>query len=100
MDGDDAIKALAEKVDALLGTTAAGVSTVTVSAATSGQSVITFPAGRFAAAPSAVLANPKESSIYLASTATYTATTFTALARRADGTSFSGTVTFAWIARS
>lgn len=52
MDGDDAIKSLAEKVDAALGVQAAGQVSCPVAAASTTYTVtITFPAGRFTAAP-------------------------------------------------
>jgi hypothetical protein len=52
MDGDDAIKNLAEAVTTRAGTLAAGVLTVPVSAnGTNYQVAVTFPVGRFANPP-------------------------------------------------
>lgn len=99
MDGDDAIKALAEAADAKAGITAAGQGSI-VGGATTGQLVVTFPAGRFAVAPTAVVGNGKDSSLYLISTSTFTATTFTATGRRYDGGVIGGNISFTWFARS
>lgn len=52
MDGDDAIKALAEKVDTQLGSTASGATNVTTTAAdVAATTAVTFPVGRFAVPP-------------------------------------------------
>jgi len=53
MDGDDAIKALAEKVDTAVGVAAAGSFTSSVPTAlnTPVSTAVTFPAGRFTVAP-------------------------------------------------
>jgi hypothetical protein len=52
MDGDDAIKALAQAVNDRLGAIAAGQLTVTpVSADTAINTPVNFPAGRFSVAP-------------------------------------------------
>jgi len=52
-DGDDAIKALAEKVDTAIGVCAAGTATTGVPSAlnTPVSAAVTFPAGRFTVAP-------------------------------------------------
>lgn len=100
MDGDDAIRALAEAVDSKLGVTAAGAGVIVGTGAATAQVVVTLPAGRFVAAPSAVVANFKDGSTHILFTATYTATTFTAIARRYDSAVFSGNVNFVWLARS
>lgn len=56
MDGDDAIQALAEFIDARVGVFASGVATVNF--ANTGQVVqaVTFPAGRFNSPPNVVFA--------------------------------------------
>jgi hypothetical protein len=56
-DGDNAIQALAEKVDTAAGLHAAGSVTVTTTGAnpSEGAVAVTFPAGRFTAAPRVVL---------------------------------------------
>jgi hypothetical protein len=52
MDGDDAIKALATAVDTKLGAAASGSATVPITAGATVASIsVTFPAGRFTAAP-------------------------------------------------
>jgi hypothetical protein len=58
MDGDDAIRGLAERLDGSAGALASvpyamacGQSNIAISAAVSGQVAITFPAGRFSQAP-------------------------------------------------
>jgi hypothetical protein len=56
MDGDDAIKALAEKVDAAVGAHAAGSVTITTVGANASASVtVNFPPGRFTAPPIVVV---------------------------------------------
>jgi hypothetical protein len=52
MDGDDAIKTLAEQIDTYIGKWAAGQVQVPVSAGTAlGSTAVTFPVGRFTVAP-------------------------------------------------
>ena len=55
MDGDDSIHALATAVETLLGVAAMGtVVVVLTTGAFTGNTAVTFPVGRFAAAPVAV----------------------------------------------
>jgi hypothetical protein len=54
-DGDDAIKALAEKVDTQLGTIARGAVTFPGLSTSIQTMAVTFPAGRFTAAPNVVV---------------------------------------------
>ena len=56
MDGDDAIKNLAQAMDTKSGISAAGTVTIPFTAATTATSVtVTFPVGRFTVAPSPVV---------------------------------------------
>lgn len=101
MDGDDAIAALANRLDGSTGpfasvpfAMAAGQSNVTISAATQGQVAITFPAGRFTIVPvvQMTLQNAAASNVYaMRNTGTISTTGFTAVANIA----VTGTVTLA-----
>ena len=106
MDGDDAIKALAERLD---GTTAAqasvpfamaaGQSNVVISAATQGQVAVTFPAGRFTVIPAVQMSvnSAAASNMYaLRMNAAPTTAGFTAVANIAA--SGSVTIPVAWLA--
>jgi len=53
--GDDAIHALADKIEANLRATAAGVVTITTVANTYTTVAVTFPVGRFTVAPTVVV---------------------------------------------
>lgn len=97
MDGDDAIKALAQKIDTALGLMASGTTSVVLSNQSQSSTTVTFPAGRFTATP-AVTASTA-SGTYLANTVSPTTTSVQIWAAHRDGTAQSGTVSVAWIAR-
>lgn len=54
-DGDDSIRALAEKVDTALGAMAAGTASINHVSTGFASTTITFPVGRFTAPPTSVL---------------------------------------------
>jgi hypothetical protein len=95
MDGDNAIQALAEKVDTQLGTMASGNVGIP---GTGAQTVaVTFPAGRFASSPNvAMVTNSTASTSNPPSigATSILATGFTVSANRASG----GAYTVFWIA--
>lgn len=97
MDGDDAIKALAQKVDGSVGLLASGVVTVTLSNAAQAFTAVTFPSGRFQSAPAVVATTA--SGTYLANAVSPTATGVNIYAAHRDGTAASGSVTVYWMAR-
>lgn len=97
MDGDNAIQALAQKIDTVLGLMASGTTTVTLSNAAQAFATVTFPAGRFQSAPAVVASTA--SGTYLANTVGATATSVQIYAAHRDGTAQSGSVSVAWIAR-
>jgi hypothetical protein len=100
MDGDDAIKALAEKADANAGATASGRASASTTNTPSGTVVVTFPAGRFVAAPTSVVACAYQASTYIVSTSTITATTVTLTIRYYLGSNTTATIECCWFARS
>lgn len=93
---DAAQAALTARFGKLPAAMAQGVQSVTISAAVTGTAAVTFPAGRFSAAPAvtAVAAN----SNYTAFVSSVTASGFTCGARRADGTTVTATLDVHWIA--
>lgn len=94
MDGDDAIKALAEAIDARIGVVAAGSVSVPVSSGSAtGTVAVTFPVGRFTAVP--LVTGTYQGSNIAWSLVNYTGVTtsgFTAGVSHRDGTA-SGTST-------
>lgn len=76
---------------------AAGVVTVTVTAATSAGAPVTFPAGRFTVAPRVSL-EVVGSTFWVTSVSGKTATGMTATVRHADNNSTTNTVTVEWTA--
>lgn len=99
MDGDDAIKALAEAVGNYHGARiwATQVS-VSVAAAASGNAAVTFPAGLFTAAPVCVASVALNSTAYFAICTGATASGCTATAVHRDGTVTTGSVPVSVIA--
>lgn len=88
MDGDNAIQALAEAVNGKVGAAATGVVSVPISALNANASAaVTFPVGRFTAAP-VVIANPQSNSATttVASAVAATASGVTVWAARLAGT--------------
>jgi len=105
MDGDDAMAALANRLD---GSTpgpfvsvpfskAAGRVAVPVNAAVLGTAAVTFPAGRFTQPPIMNANITSHSNFYAVATAV-TASGFTANARNADNTPLTATIQFDWTA--
>lgn len=88
MDGDDVIHALATAVDTQLGVTASGVATIPVTAVNTVTTIaVTFPAGRFNAAPFVFTTPPVvQPSWYSTSVSAVTATGFTLYGFRNNGT--------------
>lgn len=98
MDGDDAIKALAEAVEARLRVSAAGLVVVNVNAAINGSTAVTFPVGRFSAAPAVAATVHTSPGNYYAGTTAVTATGTTVFATHRDGTSGTIAINASWIA--
>ena len=86
--GDDAIKALAEASDTKAGISAGGKGTVVVSSINNPFTLsVTFPAGRFAVAPSVVVGgNASNPERFSSSVNNVTASGFTAVVTRNTGT--------------
>lgn len=99
MDGDDAIKALAEKVDSSLGVTAAGTTNVSTTNSATGTTVVTLPAGRFATGPR-IACNIRDSTTFIIGTGPVSASSFTVTIRHYQGTLTTATVAVEWIART
>lgn len=89
MDGDDSIKNLAEKVDQQLGVSACGVATVPITAGGVVATIaVSFPAGRFTAAPAVVTTiNTGVPDTFHANAISITTTGFTIQGIRATGNS-------------
>lgn len=96
-DGAAAVRNLADDVNSKVGAIARGTSTVTVTASTIGTAAVSFPAGRFTAAP-AVVATGNNSSVWMAYVQAVTKDRFTLGVRQVQGTSTSATVSVHWIA--
>ena len=94
-DGADAIKALAQKIDDIVGTFAAGTIAIQGTGATSASAPITFPAGRFTVAP-VVVATVTVGAV--ASVTAVTAAGATVGVKRTDDAAFSSTFNVYWIA--
>ena len=98
--GADAIKALALAVDGAAGKSASGTVQIKLTNAATGQMAITFPPGRFTAAP-LVVATPVGSFLYCAAVgAPVTAAGCNILLFNRDGTSSNVTLNVNWTARS
>lgn len=96
--GDDTIKALAEKLDAMVPYRwAAGTVSISLSNASSGTLAVTFPAGRFTQAP-IVTVTTANSHFLIATMAGLTATGFTAGVRHIDAATTTATLTVNWVA--
>lgn len=97
MDGDDAIRALAEKIDSAVGVMASGQATVVIpSGAFQAPVAVTFPAGRFATPPNVVCTTG--SGNFLASWNAVTATGFNLYASHKQSTVSPGNVPCSWMA--
>lgn len=99
-DGDDAIHALAEKVDTALGVIAGGQANITHSGTGTASTTVTFPVGRFVSPPTAVLVGAALSTIAGVlegggSASGVSASGFTANYYRSAG---NGTMTVVWLA--
>ena len=96
MDGDDAIHSLATAVEQKAGVFAAGTVTINVTQInTVTQQAVTFPAGRFTAAPFVVISVVGNGINKFPSVVSPTAAGFTATINSIAGT---GNVTMHWIA--
>lgn len=95
-DGDDAIKNLAQSVDSKVGVLASGLASVVLSSQIQNSITVTFPAGRFVAAPNVVATS--ESGNYVAMSTSPTTTNVLIWASSKTGVSSSGTVPVRWIA--
>lgn len=91
MDGDDAIRALAEK----LGATAAGQATVVLNNAPSGSVAVTFPAGRFTSPP-VVNATAYGTTTYIANNGGATVNGVNIGCRYYGGTATTANVVLSW----
>lgn len=95
-DGDDAIKNLATAVDTKLGVAASGSGVLSNVSTTATTLAVTFPAGRFTAAPTVLTAqsagNPTNNNVAVTGVTT---TGCTLVAQRFSGT---GAVTVTWYA--
>lgn len=78
--------------------TAAGTVTITVSAASSGSTVVTLPAGRFTATP--IIHPSKDAGLpkWIPYVTAESATSFTIGAESGDGTTATGTLSLRWAA--
>jgi hypothetical protein len=94
--GAQAIKALANKIDTFLRTTASGSTTITLSNVAYAQVVVTLPAGRFTTTPN--IAVGCGANAFFAGVASKSATSFTAWTRVWNNTATSGSVPVDWIA--
>jgi hypothetical protein len=93
-DGDDAIKNLANKVDAALpARTWVSTASVPVTASTVGTLNVTFPAGRFTAVPRISLTVAGVSSFYVAGATAVSSTGINIFVRHTDAVSASITIT-------
>lgn len=79
---------------------AAGDITVSLANAASGSVAVTFPAGRFTAAPAVVATVAGLSTTYVAGTGGRTAAGVTVIAFHRAGTASTVALTVSWIARS
>jgi hypothetical protein len=91
MDGDDSIHSLADAVDTKLRTSAAGVATITVAVgAATGNVAVTFPAGRFLAAPAVQVTANAAPTAWFGGAGSITATGAIIYASQRDGTNVTG----------
>lgn len=98
MDGDDAIHALADAVESKLRASAAGLVVVNIAAAGSGSVAVTFPAGRFLAAPAVSVGVHTSPTNYYGGTTAVAASGCTVFASHRDGTSASIAINASWTA--
>lgn len=95
-DGDDAMRAIAEKADAVVPMAqAAGFVAVNVAASVQGTAAVTFPVGRFTQSPIVVVSCSSHST-YLAAGTSAAVGGFTAAVRQVDATAATVTVTVMW----
>lgn len=103
MDGDDAIKALAQAADTKAGVMAAGSAVVTIAnGASFGTLAVTFPAGRFSAVPVVVSDINTSTNTFMSTCNAPTATgvTLTAATKTGSNVGTATNLTVAWIARN
>lgn len=96
-DAAAAVRNLANDVDDKVGAFAAGSVTVVLNPGSNGSAAVTFPLGRFAAAPR-VVATVNGTNGYVASTNSVTATGFNAVVRQINDVSATANVPVTWIA--
>ena len=99
--GDDVIKALAQAVDDKVGASAAGTATISLAAASAGSVAVTFPAGRFSAAPAVTAsANNTAAQHYVMNTGTPSPGGVIVVASQKASTQATISFPVSWIARS
>jgi hypothetical protein len=96
-DGDNAIQALAEAVDAKLGISASGSASISIASAASGSVTVTFPVGRFTVPPA--ITHTTNSFNYIPGANSPSASAVVLYAGHRAGTASSIVLTTWWIAR-
>jgi hypothetical protein len=100
-DGADAIKALAQQIESMVGVFASGGGSINLPSggANNGSEAVTFPAGRFGAVPR-VVACVQGASFWFATVSAVTTAGCTITVRNMDNNTATGTVAYSWMARS